>query len=97
MERLYSIPSWQLAIALFVILLGGMFGGFLLGKNAARRGEQEAGAADSAAASIFAFNGGVGHGHRNQKRLSRFFPDLFSGAVPHSLLVPYRGRKKHLF
>jgi hypothetical protein len=48
MERLYSIPSWQLAIALFVILLGGMFGGFLLGKNAARRGEQEAGAADSA-------------------------------------------------
>jgi hypothetical protein len=59
MERLYSIPSWQLAIALFVILLGGMFGGFLLGKNAARRGEQEAGAADSAAASIFAFNGGT--------------------------------------
>ena len=48
MDRLYSVPSWQLAITLFVILLGGMFGGFLLGKDAARRGEQEAGAADSA-------------------------------------------------
>ena len=42
MDRLYSVPSWQLAITLFVILLGGMFGGFLLGKDAARRGEQEA-------------------------------------------------------
>jgi hypothetical protein len=48
MDRLYSVPSWQLAVTLFVILLGGMFGGFLLGKDAARRGEQEAGAADSA-------------------------------------------------
>ena len=48
MDRLYSVPSWQLAITLFVILLGGMFGGFLLGKDAARRGEQESGAADSA-------------------------------------------------
>jgi hypothetical protein len=48
MDRLYSIPSWQLAIVLFVILLGGMFVGFLLGKNAARHGENEAGAADSA-------------------------------------------------
>jgi hypothetical protein len=48
MDRLYSIPSWQLAITLFVILMGGMFVGFLLGKNAARHGEQESGAADSA-------------------------------------------------
>jgi hypothetical protein len=48
MDLLYSTPSWQLAIALFVILQGGMFGGFLLGKNAARHGEEESGAADSA-------------------------------------------------
>jgi hypothetical protein len=48
MDRLYSTPSWQLAITLFVILLGGMFVGFLLGKNAARHGEPESGAADSA-------------------------------------------------
>jgi hypothetical protein len=48
MDRLYSTPTWQLAIALFIILLGGMFTGFLLGKNAARHGEQETGAADSA-------------------------------------------------
>src|SRR5258708_25680393 len=48
MERLYSTPSWQLAIALFIILLGGMFVGFLLGKSAAQRGEQESGSADSA-------------------------------------------------
>src|SRR5260370_24260584 len=48
MDRLYSTPSWQLAIALFVILLGGMFVGFLLGKNAARHGEPESRAADSA-------------------------------------------------
>jgi hypothetical protein len=47
MDRLYSTPSWQLAITLFVILLGGMFVGFQLGKNAARHGEQESGAADS--------------------------------------------------
>jgi hypothetical protein len=33
---------------LFVILLGGMFVGFLLGENAAQHGEQESGAADSA-------------------------------------------------
>jgi hypothetical protein len=48
MDRIYSTPTWQLAITLFVILLGGMFAGFLLGKNAARHGEQESGAADSA-------------------------------------------------
>ena len=48
MDRLYSTPSWQLAITLFVILLGGMFVGFLLGKNEARHGELESGAADSA-------------------------------------------------
>src|SRR5258708_34354052 len=48
MDRLYSTPSWQLAITLFVILLSGMFVGFLLGKNAARHGEPESGAADSA-------------------------------------------------
>ena len=43
MDRLYSTPSWQLAITLFVILLGGMFVGFLLGKNEARHGELESG------------------------------------------------------
>jgi hypothetical protein len=48
MDRLYSIPSWQLAIALFITLLAAIFVGFLLGKDAARRGEQEFGAADSA-------------------------------------------------
>jgi hypothetical protein len=48
MDRLYSTATWQLAIALFIILLGGMFTGFLLGKNAAQHGEQETGAADSA-------------------------------------------------
>src|SRR5260221_13578944 len=37
MDRLYSTPSWRLAIALFVILLVGMFAGFLLGKDAARK------------------------------------------------------------
>ena len=75
MERVYSIPSWQLAITLFVILLGGMFIGFLLGKNAARHGEQEAGAADSAvkgavaglAALLLAFSFSLAAGRYDQR------------------------------
>jgi hypothetical protein len=75
MDRLYSTPSWQLAITLFVILLGGMFGGFLLGKNAARHGEQESGAADSAvkgavaglAALLLAFSFSLAAGRYDQR------------------------------
>src|SRR5258706_11493225 len=75
MDLLYSVPSWQLAITLFVILLGGMFGGFLLGKDAARRGEQEAGAADSAvkgavaglAALLLAFSFSLAAGRYDQR------------------------------
>ena len=75
MDLLYSIPSWQLAIALFVILLGGMFVGFRLGKNAARRGEQESGSADSAvkgavaglAALLLAFSFSLAAGRYDQR------------------------------
>ncbi len=75
MERVYSIPSWQPAITLFVILLGGMFIGFLLGKNAARHGEQKAGAADSAvkgaaaglAALLLAFSFSLAAGRYDQR------------------------------
>jgi hypothetical protein len=75
MDRLYSIHSWQLAVALFVMLLGGMFTGFLLGKNAARRGEQEAGAADTAvkgavaglAALLLAFSFSLAAGRYDQR------------------------------
>jgi hypothetical protein len=75
MDRLYSTPSWQLAIALFVILLGGMFAGFLLGKEAARHGEEESGAADSAvkgavaglAALLLAFSFSLAAGRYDQR------------------------------
>ena len=75
MDRLYTTPSWQLAITLFVILLGGMFIGFLLGKNAARHGEQESGAADSAvkgavaglAALLLAFSFSLAAGRYDQR------------------------------
>src|ERR1700739_2145794 len=75
MDRLYSTPSWQLAITLFVILLGGMFAGFLLGKNAARHGELESGAADSAvkgavaglAALLLAFSFSLAAGRYDQR------------------------------
>src|SRR5258705_8047869 len=33
MDQLYSIPGWQLAIGLFIVLLGGMSAGLLLGKT----------------------------------------------------------------
>src|SRR5260370_41961704 len=76
MDRLYSTPSWQLAITLFVILLGGMFVGFLLGKNAARHGEPESGAADSAvkgavaalAGLLLAFSFSFAAGRYDQRR-----------------------------
>jgi hypothetical protein len=77
MDPLYSTPDWQLSITLFVILLGGMFGGFQLGKNSARRGEQEAGAADSAvkgavaglAALLLAFSFSLAAGRYDQRNL----------------------------
>jgi FtsH-binding integral membrane protein len=72
MDRLYSAPSWQLAIALFIILLGGMFVGFLLGKSAAQRGEQESGSADSAVkgavALLLAFSFSFAAGRYDQRR-----------------------------
>jgi FtsH-binding integral membrane protein len=75
MDWLYSTPSWQLAITLFVFLLGGMFVGFSLGKNAARHGEQESGAADSAvkgavaglAALLLAFSFSLAAGRYDQR------------------------------
>jgi drug/metabolite transporter (DMT)-like permease len=75
MDRLNSTPSWQLAIALFVILLGGMFVGFQLGKNAPRQGEPESGAADSAvkgavaglAALLLAFSFSLAAGRYDQR------------------------------
>jgi hypothetical protein len=75
MDRLYATPSWQLAITLFVILLSGMFVGFLLGKSAARHGEQESGAADSAvkgavaglAALLLAFSFSLAAGRYDQR------------------------------
>jgi FtsH-binding integral membrane protein len=75
MDRLYSTPTWLLAIVLLIILLGGMFTGFLLGKNAARRGEQEAGAADSGvkgavaglAALLLAFSFSLAAGRYDQR------------------------------
>jgi hypothetical protein len=75
MDRLYSTPSWQLAIMLFAVLLGGMFVGFQLGKNAARHGEEESGAADSAvkgavaglAALLLAFSFSLAAGRYDQR------------------------------
>jgi hypothetical protein len=56
-------------------LLGGMFVGFLLGKNAARHGEQESGAADSSvkgavaglAALLLAFSFSLAAGRYDQR------------------------------
>jgi hypothetical protein len=75
MDWLYSTPGWQLAITLFIVLLGAMFGGFLLGKNAAQHGEQESGAADSAvkgavaglAALLLAFSFSLAAGRYDQR------------------------------
>jgi hypothetical protein len=76
MDRLYSTSSWQLAIALFIILLGGVFVGFLLGKSTAQRGEQESGSADSAvkgavaglAGLLLAFSFSFAAGRYDQRR-----------------------------